>query len=174
MLKTDGKKLIIEDGFGTVWIEAWGKDSVRVRMTKDRFMDKNDWALEDSAGQILKLPSAEIKIDNVDTTYPWAKHFDSETNQIEKTSGQTASLKNGRMLVKVNYENWISFWKIENGKEELLFEEQWRNRWRIDRFCVPTNNAGRELKANPGKFNNKATVRFEAYDDEKIFGMGQY
>ena len=174
MLKTDGKKLIIEDGFGTVWIEAWGKDSVRVRMTKDRFMDKNDWALEDSAGQISKLPSAEIKIENVDTTYPWAKHFDSETNQIEKTSGQTASLKNGRMLVKVNYESWISFWKIENGKEELLFEEQWRNRWRIDRFCVPTNNAGRELKANPGKFNNKATVRFEAYDDEKIFGMGQY
>ncbi len=166
MIKKQNNKLIIEDGFGTVWIEPWGKDSVRVRMTKDRFMDKNNWALEEN----FSSSEVVIKIEDVDTTYPWAKHFDG----VEKTIGQIASLTNGKLQVQVNYENWISFWKVDGNEPELLFEEQWRNRWRIDRFCVPTNNPGRELKNNPNTFNFKATVRFEAYDDEKIFGMGQY
>ena len=81
---------------------------------------------------------------------------------------------NGRLQVRVNHEGWISFWQLNETGTSLLFEEQWRNRARIDRFCVPTNNPGRELKQNPATFNYKATVRFEAYDDEKIFGMGQY
>ena len=175
MLKNENGKLIIEDGFGTVWIEPWGKDSVRVRMTKDRFMDKSEWALEDSLRPVTD--AAKIEISEVDTTYPWAEHFEG----VEKTTGQIASLTNGKLQVQVNHEGWISFWRLNDGTKgtginepELLFEEQWRNRWRIDRFCVPTNNAGRELKNNAGTFNFKATVRFEAYDDEKIFGMGQY
>lgn len=176
MLSQENNRLIIKDGFGSVWIEPWGKDSLRVRMTKDRQMDKNDWALENKD---LKNEKTLISIEEIDTTYSWAKDFEEEWKaekvQIQKTSGQIASIKNGKILAKVNHENWISFWKIDDsGNESLLFEEQWRNRWRIDRFCVPTNNAGRELKPNPGTFNCKATVRFEAYDDEKLFGMGQY
>lgn len=169
MLKKENNRLIIEDGFGTLWIEPWGKDAVRVRMTKDRFMDKNDWALETEAGK-FKNSECQIVISDVDTTYPWAEHFEG----VEKTSGQTCTLTCGKLQVRVNHENWISFWEIQNGTEKLLFEEQWRNRWRIDRFCVPTNNPGRELRPNHGTFNNKAIVRFEAYDDEKLFGMGQY
>jgi len=172
MLKKKDNKLIIDDGFGTVWIEPWGKDSVRIRMTKDRFMDANDWALTEKTEDSGKC---EISIFEVDTTYPWYEHFEGEKVQMEKTTGQNGVLTNGKIQVRVNHENWISFWKIdENDESVLLFEEQWRNRWRIDRFCVPTNNSGRELKNNCGKFNCRGTVRFEAYDDEKIFGMGQY
>ena len=182
MLVNENNRLVIKDGFGTVWIEPWGKDSVRVRMTKDRQMDKNDWSLSMDNGQ-LKMENCQIRIDEVETTFPWAQHFEEEMKagkvQLEKTFGQTAALRNGRLLVKVNHENWISFWRLENptASEEsaqLLFEEQWRNRWRIDRFCVPTNTHARELKPNPNTFNCRATVRFEAYDDEKLFGMGQY
>lgn len=171
MYKIEKNRLIISDNFGTVWIEPWGKDSVRIRMTKNRFMDKNDWALEN---QLEISDETKIIIQEKDTTYPWAEHFDG----VEKTWAQTASLTNGKILVQVNHEGWISFWKInsnDKGNEKtLLFEEQWRNRSRIDRFCVPTNNPGRELKQNQNSFSFKATVRFEAYDDEKLFGMGQY
>ena len=45
MITQENNRLIINDGFGTVWIEPWGKDSVRVRMTAARTMDANDWAL---------------------------------------------------------------------------------------------------------------------------------
>ena len=48
MIVKENNRLVIKDGFGTVWIEAWGKDSVRVRMTKDRFMNNQDWALTEA------------------------------------------------------------------------------------------------------------------------------
>lgn len=159
-------RLIIKDEFGTVWIESWGKDSVRLRMTLERKMDDENWALEEKVAQ----NSPKISIKTVDTTYPWAEHFEN----VEKTSGQEAIFTNGKIQVRVNHEKWISFWKIEQNKEILLFEEQWRNRRRIDRFCVPTNNPGRELIPNQNTFDYKATVRFEAYDDEHLYGMGQY
>lgn len=183
MIKKEENRLVIADDFGTVWIEPWGKDSVRIRMTKNRFMDKNNWALDENLLAFCKeQQKSDIFIEKVDTTYPWSKHFEN----VEKTEGQQAILINGNLKVKVNHENWISFWQIQNCqncaasdeksvfKEKLLFEEQWRNRRRIDRFCVPTNNPARELKNNSGKFNFRAEVRFEAYDDEKFFGMGQY
>ena len=66
MIKAESNKLIIKDGFGTLWIEPWGKDSVRVRMTADRKMDKNDWALCEAC----EKPAAQISITNVDTTVP--------------------------------------------------------------------------------------------------------
>lgn len=166
MLEQKENRLIIKDEFGTVWIESWGKNSVRVRMTLERKMDDENWALEEEITQ--NCPKISIKI--VDTTYPWAEHFEN----VEKTTGQEAIFTNGNIQVRINHENWISFWKIENGKETLLLEEQWRNRRRIDRFCVPTNTNGRELVPNPQTFDYKATVRFESYDDEHLYGMGQY
>jgi len=211
MITQENNRLIIKDGFGTVWIEPWGEDSVRVRMTAARTMDGNDWALgEGEVSPSLQPPrslacgslpagasatpsnggsapvtppasSCTISIRDVDTTYPWAAHFEG----VPATSGQVAELTNGRLLVRVNHEGWISFWRLADGAgsvdaagvadgAELLFEEQWRNRWRIDRFCVPTNHNARELKPNAGKFSYKAQVRFESYDDEKLYGMGQY
>ena len=211
MITKENNRLIIKDGFGTVWIEPWGKDSVRVRMTAARAMDKNDWALGEGkdfpslqpASQSFATPStgakqrsclspvtppasgapgtaSKITIREVDTTYPWSAHFEG----VPATTGQVAELTNGRLLVCVNHEGWISFWKQSEGDDaaELLFEEQWRNRWRIDRFCVPTNHNARELKpaggtgpvSAGGTFAWHATCRFEAYDDEKLFGMGQY
>lgn len=38
-------RMIIAAGNSRVWIEPWGTDSVRVRMTAQPQMDENDWAL---------------------------------------------------------------------------------------------------------------------------------
>ena len=62
----------------------------------------------------------------------------------------------------------------DNSKGELLTEEYWRNRDRIDRYSVPLRIEGRELKPIPGTTDYRLTARFEAFDDEMIFGMGQY
>ena len=38
-------RVTIIDGKSTLWIEPWGRDSLRIRMTKEAHMDPNDWAL---------------------------------------------------------------------------------------------------------------------------------
>lgn len=165
MLVQEKNRLIIKDDNLTTWIEPWGKDSVRVRVTGHRQMDTNDWALDSKPEET----ETSIKIETIDVCEPWHVHYPEPEKHIQKM--QVATLKNGRMVVKVNYENWIRF---EDSDGNLLFEEYWRNRRRIDRYAVPTNIDARELKNNPNTFDFKAAVRFEAYDDEHFYGMGQY
>lgn len=61
-----------------------------------------------------------------------------------------------------------------NQRGEVLTEEYWRDRNRINRYCVPLRIVARELKPRQGGTDYEVTARFEAYDNEKIFGMGQY
>ncbi len=160
----DGDRLIIREGISQVWIEPWGPNSLRVRMTKETQMDANDWALEE------KMPKtdAAITYEEIDVTDPWY-----QTPEYEKyhQTGTQATLVNGKITAKVSHEGWISFY---NQKGELLTEEYWRNRNRINRYCVPLRVDARELKPIMGTNDFALTARFEAFDDEKIFGMGQY
>ena len=160
----DGDRLIIREGISQVWIEPWGPNSLRVRMTKEAQMDANDWALEE------KMPKtdASITYEEIDVTDPWY-----QTPEYEKyhQTGTQATLVNGKITAKVSHEGWISFY---NQKGELLTEEYWRNRNRINRYCVPLRVDARELMPIMGTNDFALTARFEAFDDEKIFGMGQY
>ena len=160
----DGDRLIIREGISQVWIEPWGTNSLRVRMTKEAQMDANDWALEE------KMPKTDVTItyEEIDVTDPWY-----QTPEYEKyhQTGTQATLVNGKITAKVTHEGWISFY---NQKGELLTEEYWRNRNRINRYCVPLRVDARELKPIMGTNDFALTARFEAFDDEKIFGMGQY
>lgn len=160
----DGDRLIIREGSSQVWIEPWGPNSLRVRMTKEAQMDANDWALEE------KMPKTDVTItyEEIDVTDPWY-----QTPEYEKyhQTGTQATLVNGKITAKVTHEGWISFY---NQKGELLTEEYWRNRNRINRYCVPLRVDARELKPIMETNDFALTARFEAFDDEKIFGMGQY
>lgn len=160
----DGDRLIIREGSSQVWIEPWGPNSLRVRMTKEAQMDANDWALEE------KMPKTDVTItyEEIDVTDPWY-----QTPEYEKyhQTGTQVTLVNGKITAKVTHEGWISFY---NQKGELLTEEYWRNRNRINRYCVPLRVDARELKPIMGTNDFALTARFEAFDDEKIFGMGQY
>ena len=160
----DGDRLIIREGISQVWIEPWGPNSLRVRMTKEAQMDANDWALEE------KMPKTDVTInyEEIDVTDPWY-----QTPEYEKyhQTGTQATLVNDKITAKVTHEGWISFY---NQKGELLTEEYWRNRNRINRYCVPLRVDARELKPIMGTNDFALTARFEAFDDEKIFGMGQY
>lgn len=163
-VRQDGNKLIIERGVSQVWIEPWGENSLRVRMTCEPAMDGNDWALTEE----VKECTPEITFEEVDTTDPWYKG--EEWAKYHQT-GIVATLKNGNITAKVNPEGWISYY---NAKGELLTEEYWRTRDRINRYCVPLRVEGREMKPLQGSTDYELTARFEAFDDEKIFGMGQY
>ncbi|MGN0435155.1 MAG: TIM-barrel domain-containing protein [Wujia sp.] len=164
MIKQEGNKLLILDGNSKVIIECWGEDSLRIRMTRDPEMDENDWALCEKVKEV----EPEITFEEIDTTDPWYKG-DEWAKYHQK--GVVATLTNGKITARVNPEGWISFY---NQKGELLTEEYWRNRNRINRYCVPLRVEARELKPIMGSTDYELTARFEAFDDEKIFGMGQY
>lgn len=160
----ENNRLIIADGKYQTWIEPWGANSLRVRMTGQPVMDANDWALTEKMEDV----PAEISFETIDVTDPWYRS--DEWAKYHQT-GTQAKLVNGKITAKVSYEGWISFY---NQKGELLTEEYWRNRNRINRYCVPLRIDARELKPVQGSSDYELTARFEAYDDEKIFGMGQY
>lgn len=72
---------------------------------------------------------------------------------------------------EINPEGWICF-KDCTGK--VLLQEYWRNRNRLERYAVPQDTSAREFKAVQGAAEYRLTARFEAYEDEKIYGLGQY
>ena len=159
-----GNRLIIHDGVTQLWIDPWGSDSVRIRMTAEPEMDCHDWALTEEMPAVTPV----ITFEEIDTTDPWYKG-EAWANHHQK--GVQAQFINGKLTVKISYEGWLSFY---NDKGEKLTEEYWRNRNRINRYSTSLRIPARELKAIPGTSDYSLSARFEAFDDEMIFGMGQY
>ncbi|MBY9077149.1 glycoside hydrolase family 31 protein [Paenibacillus sp. HN-1] len=160
----EGNRLVGRSGAETLWIEPWGENSLRVRITKEAAMDPNDWALTD----IPKETSAKISIEEVELIEPWIPETDRE-RYVKKL--RTASITSGEITAYVNAEGWLSF---RGSDGEILLEEYWRDRNRIDRYCAPLRIEGRELKPLTGSSDYQLTLRFEGYEGEKIFGLGQY
>lgn len=163
-VRQEGNRLIIADGVSQVWIDPWGENSARIRMTKEARMDENDWALTEPVKKCIPV----ITEKELDITDPWYKG--DEWTKYHMT-GKEYTMVNGKLTVKINPEGWISFY---NQKGELLTAEYWRNRNRINRYAVPLRIDAREMKPVQGTDEYEVTMRFEAFDDEKIYGMGQY
>ena len=163
-VRQEGNRLIIAEGVSQVWIDPWGENSARIRMTKEARMDENDWALTEPVKECIPL----ITEKELDITDPWYKG--DEWTKYHMT-GKEYTMVNGKLTVKINPEGWISFY---NQKGELLTAEYWRNRNRINRYAVPLRIDAREMKPVQGTDEYEVTMRFEAFDDEKIYGMGQY
>lgn len=161
---TEDNRLVIRSGTSQVWIEPWGESSLRVRMTKEPAMDRNDWALSEKPAE----RKAEIRCETEDTTDPWYK---GKEYAAYHQTGKNYYLTNGKITAKVDYEGKISFY---NQRGELLTEEYRRDRNRINRYCVPLRIEAKELKCIPGTTDYELYARFEAYDNERIYGMGQY
>jgi alpha-D-xyloside xylohydrolase len=159
-----GNRLLGRSGSETIWIEPWGENSLRVRITKEAAMDPNDWALMDTPAPT----AAKIAIKDVELIEPWVK--ESERAKYTQKS-QVASIQNGEIIASFNAEGWLTF---INSDGKILTQEYWRDRNRIDRYCVPLRIEGRELKPLTGTSDYMLTLRFEAFEDEQIFGMGQY
>ena len=159
-----GNRLMILAGNSQLWIDPWGEDGVRVRMSCEPEMDGHDWALTEP----VKDTRPEIRFEEVDTTDPWYRG--PEWAKYHQT-GTRITFTNGKLTVRVSPEGWLSFC---NQKGELLTEEYWRNRNRLNRFASSLRISARKLKPIPGTSDYALTALFEAFPGEKIFGMGQY
>lgn len=128
-------------------IEAWGENALRVRATnRSDFLEKDYAALDDNKG----------------------------VKGVVKINGDSGTIKNGKISCEILPTGKLKFF---NDKEELLLEEYDRNRFReniVGEFNSALEIDPRMYEPVMGTSNFKITVRFEASEGEKIFGMGQY
>lgn len=164
MLRQENNRLIREFDAEQVWIEPWGANSLRVRVTKARSMPMPDeeWAL---------LPP------------------EPQAASITIQDGE-ASLTNGKITARLTAAGKIVFL---NGRSEVLLEEFHRNRREaMEEF--DSTIAGKRAEKKPDYLRSfvsalemdarefspilggdyQLTVRFESNPHEKLFGMGQY
>ena len=140
----------------TLRIEPWGKDALRIRATMYPAFSGRDWALSEpvpaSAGSVVFGEESLREGDGSFRKYP------------------LASVSNGRLTATVNHAGVISFFR--DGR--LFLREYYRNYGGSvtrESHCLKT--VSRDWSPYVGG-DYRLTVRFEANDGEKLFGMGQY
>ncbi|MCQ2495888.1 MAG: family 31 glucosidase [Lachnospiraceae bacterium] len=153
----DNGALVFKKAGETVRIEAWGKDSLRVRATMQGKFSGKDWALTEEKEQCS--PVVEIKKND--------KWMGSDSNPGQ----EYAVIRNGRVSAEVNFAGVITFYR----DGEKFLREYFRfygGTLSKESRCLKITN--REWKGNIGGSEYTLNVKFESNPGEKIFGMGQY
>ena len=138
-------------------IEAWGKDSLRVRSTMQGKFTGNPWALTED------IPHGEALI-VVEEEDHWVG--DGTIDKKEK-----ATITNGRIQAVVNFAGIITFYR--DGQQILReYYRMYDGTLSRESRCLKVIN--RTWKGVIGGSEYELNVKFESNDGEKIFGMGQY
>lgn len=154
MIQKKGKKLLRFYEGEKMQIEAWGKNSIRVRVTKLPDFSGEDWALlpQEEQEPILRIVGQEKDDQGM------------KVNAEERIQDDTAEFINGKIKLLITKQGKMVFF---NDKDEIILSE-----YEADRHSSLGINS-RELKSLPGG-NFKASLKFKSDQDEKLFGMGQY
>lgn len=151
MIYTEGEKLIYKFDAEQLVIEAWGKDSLRVRAIKQKDLPAEDWAL-------LETPEKS-----------------SPTIEIQENC---AYIQNGKIKARIGKSGKVVF---TNEKGKVLLEEFIRTwKYYFDENGNIPRGLTHALNIVPREFrpilggDYSLAVRFESNPEEKIYGMGQY
>lgn len=121
-------------------------NGLRFRVTKNsHFTPDQDWALA------------------------YSKEHTGSYDQIKlDEEANSCAISNGNITASINRFGWLT---ITNQDGKVLLEERWQVK-PGGKKTSPLGIPGRELKPIIGG-DYQATLRLEAFDDEKIYGMGQ-
>ena len=153
----EGSALLARRGGETLRIEPWGPDSLRVRAWMYDSRSDADWAL-------TEMPeAAEAKIAIGEAVI---RAGDGTSENVP-----CAEIANGRIRATVNHAGVMTFYR--DGKR--ILREYYRS---YGGTLVQTSRClkivNREWKGLIGGSEYRLTVRFDANEGEKIYGMGQY
>ena len=154
MVYMTGNKLIREYDGERMLIEAFGENSLRVRVTRLKDFPEENWAL-------IPQPEQDAKI----TLTQNEKEAETQkVNSEERIVGDGAVMENGKIRVILNKAGKLIF---ENSAGKTLLRELESDRH--SSLGLRT----RELKTLSGG-NFKASLKFASDPEEKLYGMGQY
>lgn len=158
MIYRIGNKLIREFEDEKMQIEAYGKNSLRIRITRlSSFMDE-DWALLPQADE-----EAVIQIDHTEKIKGQNKGNTEET-PMGDVSSDMAAISNGKIKLTLTTAGKMIF---TNDQGKVLLQEFECNKH--SSLAIRS----RELKSIAGE-SFKASLKFESDPSEKLFGMGLY
>ncbi|WP_022765018.1 glycoside hydrolase family 31 protein [Butyrivibrio sp. XPD2006] len=144
MLRVDGKRLVYHYDAEELWIEAWGKNAVRVRATKQGAMPDTDWALT-----IPQSEKADIEI--------------TETGAVLKNGALSLSVSNGGKIVICKEDGTKVFEEYWRNRRDIT-----------DPKCSSIEVEAREFRPNVAGDYHVTMRFESLDDNEKIYGMGQY
>lgn len=154
MVYMTGNKLIREYDGERMLIEAFGENSLRVRVTRLKDFPEENWAL-------IPQPEQDAKI----TLTQNEKEAETQkVNSEERIVGDGAVMENGKIRVILNKAGKLIF---ENSEGKALLRELESDRH--SSLGLRT----RELKTLSGG-NFKASLKFASDPEEKLYGVGQY
>ena len=153
--KEENGALIARQNGETLRIEAWGKDSLRVRATRLPSFTEQDWALTEDPGSCR----AAVEIGEADH---WVGDGTMDKRQIAS---------NGRIRAVVNFRGVMVFYRDGKPFLQEYFREYDGTLSRESR-CLKIVN--REWKGIIGGSEYQLNVKFESNDGERLYGMGQY
>jgi alpha-D-xyloside xylohydrolase len=144
MITAEGKRLIYHFDHEKLYIEPWGENSLRVRCIHSAGLPPENWAL-------LPPEPAEAAVSGGEIT-------------------------NGRITARVDAHGRLTF--LDRHGSVILEEyhrnlKGWDHNARAELFTSSLGMSGREFQPVSGG-DWSLTARFEADDDEKLYGMGQY
>ncbi|MCQ2506469.1 MAG: family 31 glucosidase [Lachnospiraceae bacterium] len=137
--------LMIKREYETIKIEAWGKNALRVRSTKNAEISDINWGLLDTDSKDAKIT-------------------------IDEKKGE-AFVENGKIKLWINPAGILSFYN----EDKLVLREYFRTYGPAltkESKCLKVIN--REYVPVKGSYSFGLNIRFESNDEEKIYGMGQY
>jgi alpha-D-xyloside xylohydrolase len=137
-------------------IEAWGRDSFRVRATqRSTFLTNPDLSALEAEPPVLEKP---------------VEFFQEGTSEF---------IRNGHILCEITRTGKLVFYSVkEDGTRKILLQEYQRTRGVTEQGRKEFNSAleiePRTFESYEGMDNYRLYARFEAVDGEKLYGMGQY
>ena len=144
MLRDENSKLIYRYDAEEVWIEAWGKNALRIRSTKEQQMPQENWALINR----------------------------EETDVIIGYSEKGAFLANGKIKAEITNHGKIMIYNADD--KLLLEEYARNRKDVLDRKCSAIEVEAREFKPIVGGDYHLTVRFESLDKNEKIYGMGQY
>lgn len=149
----NGKLIRVFDG-ETMQVEAYGVNSLRVRVTRLPSFSADDWAL---------LPCPDTPVPAIMIRSCREAGGELRANAVETVTGDSATITNGILSAEITEAGKLVF---RRGGKVILreFESD-----RKSMLGIPS----RELKSLAGG-NFRASMKFASDPKEKLFGMGQY
>ncbi|MDD2579662.1 MAG: glycoside hydrolase family 31 protein [Eubacteriales bacterium] len=156
-----------------ILIEPWGRDGLRVRVTHRADFDRDrDWALlpQPAVSTGVQTEIFETAPDNF--AQDAARLGQGEYHVAEKPQKKPNAMRisNGQITAEIDRHGYLSFY---NQRGEVLTREYVRNRNDLSEFCVPLGLQARSMLPVPGA-DYQAVMSFEAYENERLYGLGQY
>ncbi|MDR3086122.1 MAG: family 31 glucosidase [Christensenellaceae bacterium] len=163
-------RLFWQSGEEKIQIEPWGRDGLRVRLTRAAKLelDENGALLPKSQALFAQLGMLRDAPKNNKQRAAAGGSFSDAALNLQENA---AFIQNGKMRAVIDRHGYLRF---ENARGEELLSECIRNRSDLSEYSVPLNRPARWLKPHIGREGYRAAIHFEAYEGERLYGMGQY